>query len=105
MSGAAAFVYPSRYEGFGLAPLEAMACGAPVIASNVASLPEVVGAGGVLVGDSNERSWADAIRQTLGRPREQLEEGALRQAARFDWDITAARLSSTLARVALEAGL
>jgi glycosyltransferase involved in cell wall biosynthesis len=48
-SGARAFVYPSLYEGFGLPPLEAMACGTPVIASNRASLPEVVGDAGILV--------------------------------------------------------
>ena len=50
---AAAFVFPSRYEGFGLPPLEAMACGAPVVASNVSSLPEVVGDAAVLVNPEN----------------------------------------------------
>lgn len=61
MRGAVAFVYPSLYEGFGLPPLEAMASGAPVITSNVASLPEVVGDAGILVDPMNVDQIAEAM--------------------------------------------
>ncbi|MFZ5443814.1 MAG: glycosyltransferase family 4 protein [Myxococcota bacterium] len=84
MSGCAAFVYPSRYEGFGLAPLEAMACGAPVVASRVASLPEVVGAGGALVDEGEP--WAGPMGRVLRGPRGEWTARARAQASRFDWD-------------------
>ncbi len=99
MSGADAFVYPSRYEGFGLAPLEAMACGAPVVASDVASLPEVVGEGGVLVASNDVELWSDALRRVLMAPRVSASAAALRQAARFDWDEAALQLHTLLQRV------
>lgn len=99
MSGAAAFVYPSRYEGFGLAPLEAMACGAPVVASNVASLPEVVGAGGVLVPSATESAWTEALTSCLGRDRTALSAAAVTQAQRFDWDAAADRIVALLESV------
>jgi glycosyltransferase involved in cell wall biosynthesis len=92
MSGADAFVYPSRYEGFGLAPLEAMACGAPVVASAVASLPEVVGEGGVLVPSAEPGDWAAALREVLAAPREAMAARALSQSRRFDWDEAASKL-------------
>ena len=62
---AAAFVFPSRYEGFGLPPLEAMACGTPVVTSNVSSLPEVVGDAAVLVNPENVFDIARGIREVL----------------------------------------
>jgi glycosyltransferase involved in cell wall biosynthesis len=99
MSGASAFVYPSRYEGFGLAPLEAMACGAPVVASKVASLPEVVGAGGRLVDAPSDEAWARALADTLSADREALSPLAVAQAARFDWDDAARRLLAVLESV------
>ncbi len=52
-------MYPSRYEGFGLPVLEAMACGTPVIASRAASIPEVLGEAGVLLDPDDEPGWAD----------------------------------------------
>lgn len=95
MSGCAAFVYPSRYEGFGLAPLEAMACGAPVIASRVASLPEVVGDGGALVPPGE--AWTEPLRRVLADSRDDWSKRARAQAARFDWDTAVEGLSTVLA--------
>ena len=54
---ATVFVFPSRYEGFGLDPLEAMACGTPVVCSSATSLPEVVGDGGILVSPDDADAW------------------------------------------------
>jgi glycosyltransferase involved in cell wall biosynthesis len=91
MSAAAAFVYPSLYEGFGLPPLEAMACGTPVICSNASSLPEVVGDGGLLVEPRDVGALADAIARVLGDEglRAQLRMRGLAQAQRFSWEQTA----------------
>ena len=61
------FVFPSLYEGFGLPPLEAMACGAPVVTSNVSSLPEVVGDAAVLVDPRDSPSIADGLARVLIR--------------------------------------
>ena len=65
---AAVFVFPSLYEGFGLPPLEAMASGAPVVTSNVSSLPEVAGDAAVLVDPRDPRAIADGIRRVLTEP-------------------------------------
>ena len=89
--GAACLVFPSLYEGFGLPPLEAMACGTPVIASDRTSLPEVVGDAGLLVDPLDEEAIADAIRELLDdeeRARELGERGRAR-AAHFTWERTA----------------
>ncbi len=88
---AAAFVFPSRYEGFGLPPLEAMACGAPVVASNVSSLPEVVGDAAVLVNPENVFDIARGIRDVLlnDHLREEMVRRGREQAARFSWERTA----------------
>jgi glycosyltransferase involved in cell wall biosynthesis len=64
-SAASLFVFPSLYEGFGLPPLEAMACGTPVIASNATSLPEVVGDAGILVEPKNVNDLRNAILAVL----------------------------------------
>ena len=84
-SGCSAFVFPSLYEGFGLPPLEAMACGAPVIASNVSSLPEVVGEAGILVDPESVESIAAGIIDGLGKQAELREKGLV-QAQKFSWD-------------------
>jgi glycosyltransferase involved in cell wall biosynthesis len=88
---AAAFVFPSRYEGFGLPPLEAMACGTPVVTSNVSSLPEVVGDAAVLVNPENVFDIARGIRDVLldDRLRADLILRGRDQAARFSWERTA----------------
>jgi glycosyltransferase involved in cell wall biosynthesis len=88
---AAAFVFPSRYEGFGLPPLEAMACGTPVVTSNVSSLPEVVGDAAVLVNPENVFDIARGIRDVLldrALRTELIRRGHV-QAARFSWSRTA----------------
>jgi glycosyltransferase involved in cell wall biosynthesis len=88
---AAAFVFPSRYEGFGLPPLEAMACGTPVVTSNVSSLPEVVGDAAVLVNPENVFDIARGIRDVLTdeRLRAGLIQRGREHAARFSWERTA----------------
>jgi alpha-1,3-rhamnosyl/mannosyltransferase len=63
MAGAKALIYPSIYEGFGLPPLEAMACGVPVITSNVSSLPEVVGNAGILIGPHDVEVLSEKMRE------------------------------------------
>jgi glycosyltransferase involved in cell wall biosynthesis len=81
------FVYPSLYEGFGLPPLEAMACGTPVITSNVSSLPEVVGEAGLTVDPMDSEGLAEAMNQVLGDGalRQSMRERGLARASRFSW--------------------
>ena len=85
------FVFPSLYEGFGFPPLEAMACGTPVISSNTSSLPEVVGSAGVLLPPENEQIWADKITEVILSPtlRRKMKENGLNQAKKFSWEETA----------------
>ncbi|NLJ85902.1 MAG: glycosyltransferase family 4 protein [Firmicutes bacterium] len=86
-SGAELFVYPSLYEGFGLPPLEAMACGVPVVASNASSIPEVVGRGGLLYDPYGTDSLSEAILRVMGDEllKGLLAERGLEQSARFSW--------------------
>ena len=87
-SGALGFLYLSRYEGFGLPPLEAMQCGTPVIVSNTSSLPEVVGDAGVLLGPDDQDRLCQAMLNLYMQPefRATLAERSLRQAQRFSWE-------------------
>ncbi|HET9287435.1 MAG TPA: glycosyltransferase family 1 protein [Gaiella sp.] len=85
---AAALVFPSLYEGFGLPPVEAMACGCPVAASNEGSLPEVVGDAAVLFDPHDPAAIAAGVSDALGRSAELSALGVVR-AARFTWDATA----------------
>jgi glycosyltransferase involved in cell wall biosynthesis len=89
--GAVAFIFPSRYEGFGLPPLEAMACGIPVVGSEAASLPEVIGNGGLLLPPDDAAGMADAlIRLVLDDDfRARMSQQALAQASGFSWKRTA----------------
>lgn len=87
-NGARAFLFPSVYEGFGLPPLEAMACGTPVISSNTSSMPEVIGEAGILISPKNQKQW---IREILriskdGKLVKRLSEAGLRQAKKFSWE-------------------
>lgn len=86
------FVFPSLYEGFGLTPLEAMACGTPVLCSSAASLPEVVGEGGLLFDPRDEDGLAQLLAQVLADQglQEDLRRRGLAQAGRFSWSRTAA---------------
>jgi glycosyltransferase involved in cell wall biosynthesis len=90
-SGAELFVYPSRYEGFGLPPLEALACGAPVVCGRSSSLPEVVGDAALTVDVTCPEALAAAIQRVLATPafREQLREQGLARAQHFSWRRTA----------------
>jgi glycosyltransferase involved in cell wall biosynthesis len=92
-SGALALVYPSLYEGFGLPPLEAMACGTPVITSNTTSLPEVTGGAALLVDPLSEDAIAEAIRCLVGdeQLRQALSAKSLAHASKFTWDKSAAQ--------------
>jgi glycosyltransferase involved in cell wall biosynthesis len=90
-SGALAALFPSRYEGFGLPPLEAMSCGTPVIVSDRASLPEIVGDGGLYVAPDDVDALAQAMRDLASNVqlRQTLAQAALAQSARFTWSQTA----------------
>jgi glycosyltransferase involved in cell wall biosynthesis len=87
MSGAAVFTYVSFFEGFGLSPLEAMACGTPVVVSNRASLPEVVADAGSLVDPDDPSEIADAILEPLedAGVRERMATASIARAALFTW--------------------
>jgi glycosyltransferase involved in cell wall biosynthesis len=96
------FVYPSLYEGFGLPVLEAMACGCPVIASNVSSLPEVVGEAGLLVDPYDVKALAQAMLTVLEDDelkREMCRKG-IAQAQKFSWEKAGAELLAVCREVA-----
>ncbi len=94
--GARIFLYPSLYEGFGLPPLEAMACGIPVIVSNVSSLPEVVGEAGLQVSPQDPEALAGAIAALLDEAplAARLAADGLRRARRFSWDRSAREMEA-----------
>jgi glycosyltransferase involved in cell wall biosynthesis len=86
------FVFPSRHEGFGLPPLEAMACGTPVVASTSGSLPEIVGPAGFAVDPDDPRNMAGAIIAIIMQEQlaAELRQKGPEQAAKFSWETTAA---------------
>ena len=90
-AGAKLFVYPSLYEGFGIPPLEAMACGIPVISSNRASLPEVVGQAGVMVDPEDIPAIAQALESVLTDSQKcrTMSRKGLQQASKFTWQACA----------------
>lgn len=90
-SGATVFAFPSYYEGFGLPPLEAMACGAPVLCAYASSLPEVVGDAALTVDPFNVNELAEGLARLLGNPvlRRALSERGRQRAGLFSWRRTA----------------
>ncbi|MEG4030904.1 MULTISPECIES: FkbM family methyltransferase [unclassified Microcoleus] len=100
-SGASVLVYPSKYEGFGLPVLEAMACGCPVITSPNGSIPEVAGQAAVYVNGDDVIGLVNALRE-IQKPniRNSLIAAGLEQANKFSWSKMAATVSSLLLQVA-----
>ncbi len=98
-SQAEAFVYPSLYEGFGLPVLEAMACGQPVISSNVSSLPEVGGEAALYIDPKDHEALANHLLRLAQDPgfRKAKAEASLLQAAKFGWEETARRSLAVIA--------
>jgi alpha-1,3-rhamnosyl/mannosyltransferase len=89
--GARCFLFPSRYEGFGLPVLEAMACGTPVVCSDGSSLPEVAGGAALLVPPDDTAAIAEAVQvaSTSGSERERLVAAGLERAGAATWQLCA----------------
>ena len=94
LSGALSYVFPSLYEGFGLPVLEAMACGTPVLASNVSSLPEVAGEAALLVAPHRPEEIAKGLTKliTNANLRRRLVELGFQQIQEFSWDKAATQV-------------
>lgn len=101
MCGAKAFVFPSLYEGFGMPPLEAMACGTPVITSNTTSLPEVVGDAGICVNPKSSREIYQAMKRILDEDelRAKLQKRGLERAGGYTWAKSAEMLMEVYRRL------
>jgi glycosyltransferase involved in cell wall biosynthesis len=102
LSAADCFAFPSRYEGFGLPPLEAMACGTPVVSSTGSSLPEVLGDDALLIDPDDVEGLGDALSRVLGDAAlaADLRARGLVRTARYSWAETA-----RLTRIAYQAAL
>lgn len=98
MAGAKAFVFPSLYEGFGMPPLEAMACGTPAIVANTASLPEVVGDCGLYVDPFSVESMVQAMERMVVEPglRDELSAKGIERAQQFNWNNSGNILAKTV---------
>lgn len=103
-SAATVLAHPAWYEGFGLTPLEAMACGTPVICSDRSSLPEVVADAGLLVDPEDVQGWTDALERVTGDAgaASELRRRGLLRAADFSWERTAERTWRAIERAARE---
>jgi len=101
-SSAQLLAYPSLYEGFGLPPLEAMACGCPVVTSNISSLPEVVGEAGIMVNPYDTDSLVKAMRQVLTNDelRANMVRKGLERAKEFSWERAAEQTLEVYNKVA-----
>lgn len=93
------FAYPSRYEGFGFPVLEAMACGAPVVTSNISSLPELAGDAAVLVDPEDVKSIASGIKKALAK-RDDLIKKGYAQSKLFTWEKTAKQTLEVYEKIA-----
>jgi glycosyltransferase involved in cell wall biosynthesis len=102
LNAAEVFAFPSHFEGFGLPPLEAMACGVPVVCSNASSLPEVVGEAGLLVAPDDLHAWVEALDRLLSDPalRQDLRGRGLARARQFTWEAAARQTLAVYERVA-----
>lgn len=100
-SATSCFAFSSVYEGFGLTPLEAMACGAPVVCSDRTSLPEVVGSAGILTNPEDPDAFGAAIKRVLTSPqlREDLGARGMARVKQFSWDQVAVETSALYAEV------
>jgi glycosyltransferase involved in cell wall biosynthesis len=96
-SGAVAFCFPSRFEGFGIPIIEAMASGCPVLSSNVSCMPEIAGDAARYAAPDDADAWADLLYRAATEDRQEWIERGLNRAALFTWDASAA-----IARTALE---
>jgi len=98
---ATCLAHPAWYEGFGLTPLEAMACGLPVVASSASSLPEVVGDAGLLVDPANVEGWTEALERMCGDAdlRATLRRRGILRAAELTWGRAAQRTWRVIERV------
>jgi glycosyltransferase involved in cell wall biosynthesis len=101
-SAASVFAFPSLYEGFGLPPLEAMACGTPVVVSKSSSLPEVVGDAGVQVDPHDPEALAGALEQLLldDTLASELSRQGAERAATFSWESAARKMLAVYEKVA-----
>jgi len=99
--GASAYLDTSLYEGFGFQVLEAMACGAPVVATRVTSIPEIAGDAALLCPPSEPEALARALSQVLGEPdlAERLRAAGPARAAEFSWERTGAALADAVDEV------
>ena len=106
ISGAKAFVFPSLYEGFGTPPVEAMACGTPVISANVASMPEVIGDAGLLVNPFEVDEICNAMERMMDDEmmRCELIEKGLERVQRYTWENSANVLLDVYKKILHEAG-
>ena len=101
LSLATTLAYPSLYEGFGLPPLEAMACGTPVVAGNRGAIPEVCGDAALLVDPTDEAELAAALAAVLSDEdlRRELARRGLERASGFSWSYSAERTLAVYAEV------
>ncbi|WP_282092600.1 glycosyltransferase family 4 protein [Epibacterium ulvae] len=98
LAGARALLFPSKTEGFGLPPLEAMRCGCPVVATTGGAVPEVCGGAPIYADPDKPQAWAEAMRHLLDTPEalDELRQKGTARAAQFTWAAAAKRITDTL---------